>query len=204
MVLRNTGSKPVHLVGDLLLNGKSLADHYVDFETAAWDARGVVWSRIGPSTDLRQRAESAAATLAPLLERSTWRVSRAIEPRPSSSDGVLPVVTLTSEQRRDLESIDAELSPLLADSIGPPALGRAVGASRVLLGDDARARRPLLIAMTTENEEGQVEVREALAALVRRGGERESDEAERRFAEGVARAVLAGRVRPQGGVANPE
>ncbi len=48
VVLRNAGQHAIRLGDDLLLNGKPIAESYVDFEKDAWDARGVVWYRVRP------------------------------------------------------------------------------------------------------------------------------------------------------------
>jgi hypothetical protein len=48
VLLRNPGPVPVRLGDGVLLNGKPLAAHYVDFEKSDWDARGVVWYRLRP------------------------------------------------------------------------------------------------------------------------------------------------------------
>lgn len=47
-VVRNAGTAPVELVGELELNGRPISEHYVDFKASAWDERGVVWHRIRP------------------------------------------------------------------------------------------------------------------------------------------------------------
>ncbi|MBT7300174.1 MAG: hypothetical protein HN849_11705 [Victivallales bacterium] len=47
IVVRNEDSAPVR-IEQLLLDGKPIDDHYVDFVKSAWDARGVVWYRIRP------------------------------------------------------------------------------------------------------------------------------------------------------------
>lgn len=48
IVLRNTTEVPVRIGDRLILNGQFIDDHYVDFRTSAWDARGVVWYRVRP------------------------------------------------------------------------------------------------------------------------------------------------------------
>ena len=50
VVLRNTGSAPVRIGHGLRLDGRPIEEHYVDFKTSAWDARGVVWYRVRPRT----------------------------------------------------------------------------------------------------------------------------------------------------------
>ena len=48
VALQNTSDIPVRISDRIELNGKPLEDHYVDFKTSHWDARGVVWYRIRP------------------------------------------------------------------------------------------------------------------------------------------------------------
>ena len=48
VVLHNAGGVPVRIRDQIELNGLPLEDHYVDFKTSHWDARGVVWYRIRP------------------------------------------------------------------------------------------------------------------------------------------------------------
>ncbi len=48
VVVRNTGRVPTRIEDPLILNGKPIEDHFVDFLESAWDARGVVWYRIRP------------------------------------------------------------------------------------------------------------------------------------------------------------
>jgi len=48
VLMRNPGPHPVRLGDEALLNGKPLADSYVDFVKSDWDARGVVWYRLRP------------------------------------------------------------------------------------------------------------------------------------------------------------
>ena len=47
VVARNNGDVPVR-IRRMLLNGKPIEAHYVDFARSAWDARGVIWYRIRP------------------------------------------------------------------------------------------------------------------------------------------------------------
>jgi len=48
VVLHNDSPVPVRIGDSIQLNGVPVEDHYVDFRTSEWDARGVVWYRVRP------------------------------------------------------------------------------------------------------------------------------------------------------------
>ena len=48
LAVRNNSAVPVRIARPIRLNGKPIREHYVDFKTGPWDARGVVWHRVRP------------------------------------------------------------------------------------------------------------------------------------------------------------
>lgn len=106
VVLGNSGGVPVRVAEPLLLNGRPIEQSYVDFETSAWDARGVVWYRVRPRliepgrcaqvyVRFRRRPEGDAAVLTiPLVNGEDLTVQVPYEPAAASIDYVTTDATM--------------------------------------------------------------------------------------------------------------